>query len=311
MPAPLWRLAHGTAGEQDRDGKLQVEAGEKRYQKYRQYLGLLIQHALQSSKLLLPSGIPLRYTFGHMKLNVHEAAMGEWKIRLEGAGLNTSKTLSFVPLWMGQAEWQSGNNERQLVYCHAMQSEDVADSDWGTGENSVLNPLQFYSVERVQARIEGWLLSSLCSIYPMAVSPLPATLITRLVQAFPNTFAPGNSGALALKVIPLCEKNTLYRWMSNVKFSEQIMSVTETALNVAMLMSACKACGEIVDVRAIDADSHGYRASCQCGYGGRWRFHSAQKKRTGRYAYGFEQRSFEADGSDAMAFEIDVLGGQS
>lgn len=302
---PLWRLAHGTAGEHDRDGKLKVETGEKRYQKFRLYLGLLIQHALQSSKLLSPSGNPLRYNFGHMQLRVHEAAMGEWQLLLAGAGLDSGKTLSFVPLWMGQTEWRSDNNERQLVYCHAMPSEDVGDSDWGTGENSVLNPLQFYSVERMRLRIEGWLLSCLSSIYPMAASPLAGNLLARLMEVFPGTFAPCKGGAMALKHIPPSEKATLLRLMGEAKASDQSKLAIESASSVAMLMSTCKACGAIVDTRAIYADSYGYQATCPCGYGWRWRFQSEQRKRIGHYAYGAELGLFEADGADAIALEVD------
>lgn len=301
---PLWRLAHGTAGEQDRDGKLKVEIGEKRYQKYRKYLGLLIQHALRSSKLLLPSGIPLRYTFGHMKLNVHEAAMGDWQLLLDGPGLNTNRTLSFVPLWMGQSEWQVGNEERQLVFCHARQSEVIADSDWGTGENSVLNPLQFYSVERVQLRIEEWLLSCLSTVYPMAASPLAGNLQARLTEVFPGTFAPCKGGAMALKHIPLNQKATLPRLMDDAKASDQSKLAIESSLSVATLMSTCKACGAILDARAIDADSYGYQATCSCGYGWRWRFHSEQRKRIGHYAYGAEQGLFESNGADEIALEV-------
>lgn len=150
----LWRLAH-VSDEKDSDGKLKVQAGEKRYQQYRQYVGLLIQHALQSTKLLSPSGTSRRFNFRHLQLNVHDAAMGEWQLVLTGAGLDNSMALSFVPLWIGHADWRSDINGRQLVCCHAMPSGDVVDTDWGTGENSVLNPLQFYSIERVQLRIEG------------------------------------------------------------------------------------------------------------------------------------------------------------
>jgi hypothetical protein len=302
---PLWRLAHSSAGEMDSDGKSKVETGEKRYQQYRQYVGLLVQHALQSTKLLSPSGTSQQFNFGHLQLNVHDAAMGEWQLVLTGSGLDNSMTLSFVPLWMGHADWRSDINGRQLVCCHAMPSGDVEDTDWGTGENSVLNPLQFYSIERVQLRIEGWLLSCLSSIYPMTASPLAGGLLARLVEAFPETFAPRKGGAIALKPIPRSEMSTLQRLMADAKASDQSKLAIERSLSVAMLMSTCKACGASVDTRTIDADAYGYQATCSCGYGWRWRFQSEKRKRIGHYAYGVEQGLFEANGADAVALEVD------
>ncbi len=93
--------------------------------------------------------------------------------------------------------------------------------------------------------------------------------------------------------------------MVDAKASDQSKLAIESSLSVAMLMSTCKACGAIVDARAIDADSYGYQATCLCGYGWRWRFQSEQRKRIGHYAYGAEQGLFEANGADAIELEIE------
>ena len=109
---------------------------------------------------------------------------------------------------------------------------------------------------------------------------------------------------MARKHVPLSEKATLQRLMVEAKANDQSKLAIENSLSVAMLMSTCKACGSIVDTRAIDADSYGYQATCLCGYGWRWRFQSEQRKRIGHYAYGAEQGLFEANGADAIELEI-------
>ena len=139
----------------------------------------------------------------------------------------------------------------------------------------------------------------------MAVSRLAGNSLTRLWENFPGTFAPCKGGVMALKHISLNEKVTLQRLMSEAKASDQSKLDIESALSVAMLMATCKACGAIVDARAIDADKYGYKASCQCGFGWWWRFDSSKNMRTGHYAYGVNQRSFEASGADAIELVID------
>src|SRR5664279_4780350 len=96
---------------------------------------------------------------------------------------------------------------------------------------------------------------------------LAGNLLARLMESFPETFAPCKGGAMALKPIPPNEKTTLQRLMGDSKASDQSKLAIERSLSVAMLMSTCKACGAIVDARTIDADSYGFQATCSCGYG--------------------------------------------
>ena len=198
---PLWSMAHAVVSDQARTAKMRIEAAEGRYQQFRRYVSLLIQHALSSSKLLKPGKQPDEYRFGQRSLILAESARGEFLLSLKSSAFEVERPLIFAPVWRGQGQWSLDGSERQVVFCHAPPSATEEVFQWGTGEDAVLNPLQFYSVERVKARIEAWLISRLASAYPMLVSPWPQASSQELCAAFPDTFSAEGRGLRVLKPV--------------------------------------------------------------------------------------------------------------
>lgn len=300
---PLWSMAHATGSDQARTGKLKVEAAEERYQQFRGYVGLLIQHALSASKLLKAGNEPAEYRLCQWSLIVSEAARGEFLLRLKSGAFEVERPLIFVPVWRGKGQWSLDGSERQVVFCHASPSATEEAFQWGTGEDAVLNPLQFYSVERVKARIEVWLISRLASAYPMLVSPWPQASAQELCAAFSGTFSAEGRGLRVLKPVEDQDQARLRSMIQAAGAGEDGISNMWSALQTAELMATCKVCGDVVPARRVQADRKGFKAVCGCGFNWKWRFGAQASERQGSYAYGNAPRPFEVVGADEIQIE--------
>lgn len=297
---PLWAMAHAVGSTQAQSGKLQIEVVHRQYQQFRKYVSLLIEHALSSSNLLTHGKEPAEHKFGEWPLICTESARGELQLELMSDTLGECGPLTFVPVWRGQGEWLSGGGGRQVVFCHASTAASEDELKWGSGEDSVLNPLQFYSVERVRARIEGWLIAYLASAYPMTVSPWPHTSTQELCAAFPGAFLVDGRGLCVLKPVPTHTQEQLDSLIRVAKANDNAIFSMRGALQLAKLMSTCKVCGDVVAPEKIQADSRAFKAACECGFSWKWRFEGNSTRRQGTYAYGDEPRTFEVVGSDEL-----------
>ena len=297
---PLWSMAHAVVSDQARTAKMRIEAAEGRYQQFRRYVSLLIQHALSSSKLLKPGKQPDEYRFGQRSLILAESARGEFLLSLKSSAFEVERPLIFAPVWRGQGQWSLDGSERQVVFCHAPPSATEEVFQWGTGEDAVLNPLQFYSVERVKARIEAWLISRLASAYPMLVSPWPQASSQELCAAFPDTFSAEGRGLRVLKPVADQDQARLRSIIQASGASESGISNMWSALQTAELMATCKVCGDVVPARGVQADRNGFKAVCGCGFKWKWRFGAEASERQGSYAYGDAPRPFEVVGADEI-----------
>lgn len=301
---PLWLMAHAGSGAQTQTGKLKIELAERRYQQFRSYVRLLIDLALSSSKLLSSGKAPTEYRFGQWSLACAESARGEFRLNLSWGALGEERPLTFAPVWRGQGRWPLDGSERQVIFCHPPPPAKEDLFQWGTGEDAVLNPLQFYSVERVKARIEAWLISRLASVYPMVVSPWPQASAQELCSAFPGTFSAEGLGLRVFKPVAHQDQVRLSSLIQTAGASEGGISSMWFALQAAELMSTCKVCGDVVPSRGVQADRKGFKAVCGCGFSWKWRFDAEAKQRQGSYAYGDAPRPFEATGSDELQLSV-------
>lgn len=301
---PLWKLAHAAHGAQVTDGRLQIETLERQHHVFRNYLGLLIRHALRATKLLVPAESPNVYRLGDAMLSMDASETGEFRLNLTSEVLGAGKTLTFVAGWCGSAAWLTGRAERQVVYCHSDHPVDEDVGQWGTGEDAVLNPLQFYAVERVKSRLEGWLLAHLASAYPASVSHWPTASTSALCLAFPQSFFSEARGLRVLKPVSVSDQGKLDLMVRDAKASAQAKVALRAALEIARLMSVCLACGGSADPGAIDADNRAYRAACQCGFGWSWRLGSSGCAERGRYAFEDQSGPFDRVGADELLIDL-------
>jgi hypothetical protein len=300
----LWSMAYAASGAQAQTGKLKIELAEQRYQQFRSYVRLLIDLALHSSKLLSPGEVPNEYRFGQWSLVRAESARGEFLLNLNWGTLGDEHPLTFAPVWRGQGRWPLDGSGRQVIFCHASLPAKEDFFQWGTGEDAVLNPLQFYSVERVKARIEAWLISRLVSVYPMVVSPWPQASSQELCSVFPGTFSADGRGLRVFKPVAHQDQVRLSALIQSAGASAGGISSIRVALQAAELMSTCKVCGDVVPSRGVQADRKGFKAVCGCGFSWKWRLAGAATGRQGSYAYGDAPHPFEVVGSDEIQLNV-------
>lgn len=300
----LWSLVHSVHGSQSKPGVLNVERAEKRYLRYCRYVRLLVEHALRASKLVKPGVSYDRFTFGKWTLTCSTSRNGEVRLSLPASVFKENNELTFVPAWQGQGEWSSIGSSRQIVFCHKAPSPSDGPVVWGTGEDAVLNPLQFYSVERIQARTESWLLARLASLYPAAVSPWPQASAEQLIKSFPDSFAAEGRALRVFKPVQpqACERLDMLISTSNA--NEDAISAMNEAMAIARLMSTCKACGEVLYGRDVQADRLAFKSVCHCGYNWKWLLDSRDSDPRGTYSFADEARAFEVAGSDEMTIQL-------
>lgn len=267
----VWQLAHKAETEVMAHPAEQIYQRIKQHRHHGAFVGLLIRHALAACKTLKREGTGFK--FGTATLHVKEIHATEWTLTLQIPGPHT-KTLTFAAAWSGIGHWETHclNTQdcRQLIYCHGPFSSDDAQRDPGTGEDGVLNPLQFYAVERVKVQIERWLYQDLVHRYPPTISSMPEILVAKLLEHDPGAFFRNGKGLSVLRspMSPL-SPNQLAVWSQASHANKTSQDQLVDALANAELRATCRACG-VIATHSVRAERTNYWAECGCGRGYVW-----------------------------------------
>jgi hypothetical protein len=92
-----------------------------------------------------PQGDGASWRFGPSTLTLFRER-GDWILRLR-TDMGSVEQLTVIPAWRGCRDWEGQKLDRCVLFCHPGETEL---DDSATGSDSVLNPLQFYGVERVR-----------------------------------------------------------------------------------------------------------------------------------------------------------------
>ncbi|ABM39544.1 hypothetical protein [Polaromonas naphthalenivorans] len=288
---PLWLLAHSTLLQQARSPQDWLNDQRQRAQRYSAYTGLLVRHALHASKMVDPQGEGASWRFGPSTLTLR-SERGDWILQLR-TGTGSVEQLTVVPAWRGCRDWEGQKLDRCVLFCHPDETE--AD-DSATGSDSVLNPLQFYGVERVRQAIERWLLAQLLIRYPFHVKNVPAALANDCKNAAPN-FIKVDGRSLSIIGAPDAQvRAKLEEFMRAGKTSQETTHAITNALDQAKLLAKCRLCGQSVAPSDFKKSAHGFKASCGCGH--TWTFQrSGDGTLQAAYRLGAQQRPFSEIGS--------------
>jgi len=263
----VWKLAH--QGELSDQAKLEEKIRQRMAQHahYDTFVGLLTRHALKECRTLKPSGPPDEWRFAGAKLMLQQLRPCEWQLRLDWSGRssNAVKTLTFLAAWAGHSHWQESIesshtlHEHQAVYCHPIHAE-VGVTE--TGEDGVLNPLQFYAVERIKQRIEIWLYQQAFSLYPLEISSMPTRLREDLCNKAPQAFVSHNKGLLIVDSAKNLDAISLARGQG-----ANAATLEKLSLGVELVdtLATCRVCGETTELKTNPRQSTLW-ASCVCGY---------------------------------------------
>lgn len=257
---PLWILAHSSARSQASTAPERFAAARQRGERFGQYVGLLIRHALSASKLVSPSKVPGRYLFGTRLLTVTWSDH-EWTLGLQ----DEPASLQFVPAWIGVRHW-STSVHRRVVFSH--ESTRLSDQSGGLepGSYGILNPLEFYGVERVRHAVEHWLLATLLARYPFRVQPLPKEIRDRISQEIGAAVEVTGQGLEFSRAIDEGNVRRVSTKLIELHANTQVQQAIELAISDVRVLSTCRVCGNSLPMVSLVTSSNGFRAKCGCGH---------------------------------------------
>ncbi|MEY4977732.1 MAG: hypothetical protein RLZZ352_2 [Pseudomonadota bacterium] len=262
----VWQLAYeGTIDAHQIPPKEKIKRRMMQHQNYNVFVGLLIRHALAACKALkLSKNDPKSWKFAGADLTLTQPNIYEWELQLKWPHQLGSevKRLTFVAAWAGQASWPHradnvDRHDRQVVYCHPT-SADTEVSE--TGEDAVLNPLQFYAVERIKHRIENWLYQSALEKYPMIIESMPTDLCDQLCKAYPRSFVKKGKGLMVVAMVQGIDISELTQEMN-----QGTASRLQEGLDVISTLSKCRVCAVDVKIKTTP-EQKTFWANCECGY---------------------------------------------
>lgn len=263
----VWQLAH--QGELSDQAKPEEKIRQRMAQHahYDTFVGLLTRHALKECRTLKPSCPSDEWRFAGAKLTLQHLQPCEWLLTLEWSGRcsNVVKTLTFLAAWAGHSHWQESIershtlHEHQAVYCHPIQTE-VSVTE--TGEDGVLNPLQFYAVERIKQRIESWLYQQAFSLYPLEIPSMPTRLREDLCNKAPQAFISHNKG---LRIVDSAKNLNAIDLARGQGANAATLEKLSWGIELVDSLATCRVCGEITELKTNPRQSTLW-ASCVCGY---------------------------------------------
>lgn len=259
---PLWVLAHASERTQASTAPERFAAAKLRGERFGQYVGLLIRHALSACKLVAPSILSGQYLFGKRSLTLAWSS-DQWILRLQ----DEAEPLLFVPAVRGAADWSEAG-DRRIVFCHGAAAAQDAPGNLEPGLEGILNPLEFYGVERIRQAIETWLLATVLVRYPMQVVSLPSALRDRITIALGNAVSLKGQGLVVQRSVSDSAQRQVEVTATELNANASTRQELSQALNDVKLVSTCRACGVGIPSTSFLTSSEGFKAACECGQ--RW-----------------------------------------
>lgn len=294
----LWQLAHQGEWGSHIQPEEKIRRRMAQHAHYATFLGLLLRHALADSKIITPTG-KNKWQFAGAELSLEKNGSCEWRLHLVWPEKNggNAKTLTFVAAWAGDSSREppvtavNAAQVRQVIYCHPAQ---YADEMPPTGENGVLNPLQFYAVERIKQQIEGWLYKNAMAAYPVEIDAMPTQLRDDLCKKATQAFALHRNGLRVIGPVQSLDVLSLARQQGA---NDATLEKIKTGLDLAGTMAICRVCGTRAATFRPDIDRQTFWATCACGY--EWGVNI--KSNTRQMVFQFNSKSdFRCHGAWAM-----------
>lgn len=288
---PLWLQAHAADPSGEISPLEHFERERERGRRQGRYVGLLLQHALVAIRLLKP-GERNRWQFGPWSVSVEENG-DDWVLRLD-QGIAGKPALVFVPAARGHRYWTQGKPDRYVVFCMPEQTRAIEDE---AGADSVLNPMEFYGVERVRQAVETWLLSQLNACWPFTVELVPKALAHALVETSNGAVVAQGRGlrVLAPVAAPVARKLDMLLKEGHGASADSCLALAQ-ALELATLIGTCRICNSVLTGKDFEFSRDGFKARCRCEHHWTLRRQAAGHFEA-RYMLGESQRPFEESGS--------------
>lgn len=256
---PLWD-AFASASTTDRANESErYQSVAARHAAFRNYVLLLLCHALRDMGATRIPGDRLGFRVGPWDLEVDAEEVGEVRIKLLACGaLLRSRTMAI--LLAKEAEVVCKDPNRSILYAEdlmATSAIETRDQDPG-----VLNPFRFFAVERIRQILEKDLSTLFLEQYPPSVGRVPRHVLGRLNEAEVDVFRPeGNK----MVVLPSAKTPAapLYKWVSDACRSHpETEAHLKYAIGLGQWLIRCRACGVHASGPDISADDRALRLVC-------------------------------------------------
>lgn len=282
---PIWLLAHSAPDREFKTPQQKFSAAKEAGERYVTYVELLVRRVLCASVLVKWDDVRRVATFGPWELQL-TCEEGSCSLELFDGKISVSQ-LTMVAAWHGRLEWEEQRDNYYVFFCH--DSEPV---DGGFGEGSVLNPLQFYSVERARLAIEKWLLKQVLGRYPFYVTPVPADLQAAISDAAGISVEKVGHGVRFFKSLLSNVQVEVEAAVERSSANEFTKKRLLESLKLAHLLETCRVCGHTVKPSDFHGSTDGLRAVCRnCGANWKLKISSGigthAEYRTGRIARPF------------------------
>ncbi len=256
---PLWD-AFASASTTDRASESErYQSVAARHTSFRNYVLLLLCHALRDMGATRITGTRLSFRVGPWDLKIDAEDIGEIRIQLLACGaLLRSRTL--VILLAKEDEAVSRDPNRSILYAEDLTTASAIEScDEDPG---VLNPFRFFAVERIRQILEKDLSALFLDQYPPTVGRVPRHVLDRLSE--PEVAVLSTAGD-RLVVLPSAKAPAAvqYRWVSDACAGNlETASRLKYAIGLGQWLIRCRACGVNASGPDISADDRALRLVC-------------------------------------------------
>ncbi len=256
---PLWD-ALAKANSRDRLSEPErYETFSARQAAFQSYVLLLILHALRDMGATKVCDTGLQHRVGPWDLQIDSKDSGEIRIKVfAGDQLLRSRTLAL--LLTREDELVCRDSNRSLFYAEDLM---VGGANQGGGQiPGILNPLQFFAVERIRKIIEQDLSDIFLAQYPPSVGRIPATVRDKLVLGSAGVFRPHDRGVVVLPSTKTLAQAALKSVSNACAGLPDAEAQLRYAIGLGQWLMRCRACGVSAGTQDIAADERALRLSC-------------------------------------------------
>lgn len=256
---PLWD-ALATAVSRDRISEsARYETFAARQAAFQSYVLLLILHALRDMGGTKVCDTGLQHRVGPWDLQIDSKDSAEIRIKVFAGGqLLRSRTLAL--LLTREDELVCRDPNRSLFY-----AEDLmvggANQDGGQIPG-ILNPFQFFAVERIRKIIEHDLSDIFLAQYPPSLGRIPATVRDKLILGSAGVFMPHDRGVVVLPSTKSSAQAALRSVSGACAGFPEAEAQLRYAIGLGQWLMRCRACGVNAGTKDIAADERALRLIC-------------------------------------------------
>lgn len=290
----LWFLYQQRAAEMRATPAEVYDRSQKLFENYVLYVGMLMRRVLSEILLLqLDSGkqhVNFSFAGNHGKMVRQN---DEWLLTYSGARLIIVPAL--YPLPDGTDVGLPA--DRRRIYCHSSSAAQKSVSQERTGSPPspiIVNPLEFYGLERIRVQIETFLWKPLFAQYGAPLQKLPDSASQRLTTDGIATLS--YSRLAILKPLSDASHKQLQAWLNSVQINDQSKSEIRRRVDELTVLATCKHCGKSSPT-SFELRDGGFLAKCpHCLT--EWGIFPKKDQRIAKFMVrGIREASFESHGA--------------